>query len=178
MACARFGPEIRLAVEGGVWSLEQGVELGTEDAEMMARQGTYYVPGAQLFYEADEKTKSIVVDRTRREYDGMAERLLVSIARARRAGVRIAAGSDAMYHTHGQNARELVALVMTGLTPRQAIVAATRIAAEACGIDHLVGTLEPGKLADMLLVKGNPLEDIRILTEQDRLTVFKEGLLV
>jgi imidazolonepropionase-like amidohydrolase len=77
---------------------------------------------------------------------------------------------------HGRNARELALLVRHGLSPMDAIVAATRTAAEACRVDGKVGTLEVGKAADLLVVKGDPLSDISLLQDQSRLLmIMKEG---
>jgi imidazolonepropionase-like amidohydrolase len=100
-----------------------------------------------------------------------------SFRRAVEAGVKIAAGTDAIDDKmHGKNARELELMVRYGFTPMQAIVAATKTSAETCRVDDKVGTLEPGKLADLLVVDGNPLDDITILQDPSRLMlVMKEG---
>jgi len=79
----------------------------------------------------------------------------------------------------GGNADELQALVEEiGFSPMQAIVVATRNGAEVCRMADRVGTMETGKLADLILVEGDPLNDIRILKEKERLTVFKQGMMV
>jgi len=102
-----------------------------------------------------------------------------SFRMALKAGVKIALGTDAGFNTcfHGNNALELEYLVKHGLSPMQTILAATRNAADALGQSDKLGTIEPGKLADMVVVDGNPLEDIKILQEQSKIAlVMKSGL--
>jgi imidazolonepropionase-like amidohydrolase len=90
----------------------------------------------------------------------------------------MALGTDCIDDSmHGRNARELQLMVQHGLSPSQAIVAATKTAAEVCRVDDKVGTLEPGKLADLLVVDGDPLADIAVLGDSSRLhLVMKEGV--
>jgi len=86
----------------------------------------------------------------------------VGFCRAVEVGARIAMGSDAgsPFNDHGRNWRELIYMVDNGMTPMQAIVAATKNGAELLGLDDEIGTLEAGKRADVIVVDGNPLEDI------------------
>jgi imidazolonepropionase-like amidohydrolase len=108
---------------------------------------------------------------------------LTSLSRAKDAGVSIAAGSDCSgggmggdLLRHGENAKELQYLVMNGLTPMEALVAGTRNVAEAFGVSHLIGTIEAGKLADILVVNGDPLKDVVVLQDRMRIeTVIKNG---
>jgi imidazolonepropionase-like amidohydrolase len=97
--------------------------------------------------------------------------------KAAKAGVKIATGTDIIHDSlHGTNARELELMVRYGFTPMQAIVAATKNSAEVCRVSDKVGVLEPGKLADILVVDGNPLEDIAVLQDKARLKlVMKAG---
>jgi imidazolonepropionase-like amidohydrolase len=101
----------------------------------------------------------------------------VSLERAKKAGVKICTGTDAgFWQCHGENARELEELVHGGFTPMEAIVAATRASAECLDMDHEIGTIEPGKYADLVVVDGDPLADVRILQDPARIVqVFKGG---
>ena len=86
------------------------------------------------------------------------------------------AGTDAGGWGHGNNAEELECLVEAGMTPMQALVAATAWASECCGLEKEVGTVERGKLADLLVVDGDPLSDIKVLQDKSRIKlVMKEG---
>jgi imidazolonepropionase-like amidohydrolase len=81
------------------------------------------------------------------------------------AGVKIAFGTDAGVSKHGRNADEFELMVKHGMTPSQAIVAATRNAADLLGLADEIGSLEPGKQADLIAVRGNPLEDVTLLKQ-------------
>jgi imidazolonepropionase-like amidohydrolase len=89
------------------------------------------------------------------------------------AGVKIAFGTDAGVSLHGRNADEFELMVRHGMTPSQAIVAATRNAADLLGLGDRIGSLEPGKQADLIAVRGNPLEDVAVLKQVD--VVMKGG---
>ena len=91
------------------------------------------------------------------------------------SGVRIAMGADTAVGPHGTNVEELSLMVENGMTPMQAIVASTKTASEAIHMSDDIGILETGKLADILVVNGNPLEDISILENQDNLRVIMQG---
>jgi len=91
-------------------------------------------------------------------------------------GVPIAMGTDTGVGPHGTNAEELALMVENGMTPMQAIVATTKTAAACARLGHLVGTIEPGKRADLLGVKGDPLADIAVLQDKDNIRlVLKDG---
>ena len=90
------------------------------------------------------------------------------------AGVQMAMGADA--GPHGENARELVLMVEAGMPASDGIVAATSMAARACGLEDEIGTVEVGKRADLLVVDGDPLEDVRVVADRDRIwLVLKDG---
>lgn len=100
-----------------------------------------------------------------------------TLTRAHQAGVKIAIGTDSGFWIyHGENATELEELVKGGFTAMEAIEAATRVGAECLGLQQEIGTLEEGKLADFIVINGNPLDNIHILQEENRiLQVFKAG---
>jgi len=109
------------------------------------------------------------------------EDAMCSVQRALQFGIPIAMGSDAAtpYNYHGDNAMELVWMEEAGLSPMQTIVATTANAARALGWDRWLGTLEPGKVADLVVVSGNPLENMRLLADRRNIKlVLKNGQIV
>jgi imidazolonepropionase-like amidohydrolase len=162
-AHAQGNSGIKACIRAGVDSIEHGFHLDEEACEMMVRAGTYYVPtlaaGASLTRDGvSDKLPKYVVAKSL----AAREVVISSFGMALAHGVKIAAGTDAgsPYNHHGENAQELELMVRYGMGPMAAIVAATRVAAECLAIDHLVGTLEPGKLADLVVLDGDPLADI------------------
>ena len=106
----------------------------------------------------------------------MVDTHTASFAKAVAAGVKVAMGTDSGVTPHGQNLRELGLMVEGGMSPMQAIVATTRSAAELMGLESELGTLEPGKRADLVLVEGDPLE---VEALADRVTaVYQDGVRV
>ncbi len=175
---------IRNALEAGVDHIEHGSCLHEDPAAIafMAAHGIFLVPTLKAFAVAvargtDAGIPGWMVEQNRDE----SENSILSLKRAIAAGVRIALGTDAggPLNRHGENADELVYMVEAGMSPMQAIVAATRTAAECIGLADRVGTLEPGKLADLLVVSGDPLADIAVLTNPQAIDlVFKGGVVV
>jgi imidazolonepropionase-like amidohydrolase len=158
---------IKNAVRAGVDSIEHGIYLDDEAVALMRERGTVLVPtliapvqisrhGIAAGVPAFMVEKSDRVQSVHRE----------SFTRALHAGVRIAMGTDAgtPFNRHGANAEELALMVAAGMTPAQALVAATRTAAELLGLAEQTGTLAPGKQADLLVVEGDPLSEIGVLS--------------
>ncbi|PSK85016.1 imidazolonepropionase-like amidohydrolase [Murinocardiopsis flavida] len=162
----------KAAVRNGVRSIEHGNHLDDETLAMMAERGTWLVPtlsaglGLRRAIEGGEQYPDHVLAKI--EESGGS-----SVARAVRAGVPIAMGTDTPLIPHGENLTELRLLVDEGLTPAQALHAATLSAAELMGLDAELGSLEPGKRADLVLVDGDPL-DIDDLSGRIR-TVYQDG---
>jgi imidazolonepropionase-like amidohydrolase len=175
MCHALGGPGLRLALEAGVDSIEHGCYLD-EDPElipMMAARGTFFVPTLTVYEYHSESKAAHVRERSR----ALREHHLASIQRALAAGVKVVAGTDAGGHGHPPNAAELPHLVAAGLTPLQAIRAATGWAAECVGLEREIGTLEKAKRADLVVVAGDPLADVRILQSAERIRlVVKDGV--
>jgi imidazolonepropionase-like amidohydrolase len=130
----------------------------------MAKHGTILVPTLSVFDHVAESDAYPAWMRDRGRRLGESARLTVEAAR--KQGVAIAMGADAP--PHGGNAQELVRLADAGLTPLEALAAATGVAARACRVDRQVGTVEPGKVADLVAVDGNPLTDRRSSTTAAR----------
>ncbi len=167
------GDGLRVAVEAGVDSIEHGCYLADEP-ELIARmadRGTFFVPTLTV-YEFHRESQS---PHVRERALALQRPHTESIQRALAAGVHVVAGTDAGGHEHGINAREIVLLEQAGLTPMQAIQAATGWAAECLGLGSEIGTVEPGKLADMIAVGGNPLEDIAVLEDHQRIALVIKG---
>jgi imidazolonepropionase-like amidohydrolase len=177
MCHALGGPGLRLALEAGVDSIEHGCYLD-EDPElipMMVERGIALTPTLLVYEYHSESKAPHVRERSR----ALREHHRESIRRALAAGVRVVAGTDAGGHGHPPNARELPLLVAAGLTPMQAIQAATGWAAECVGLGREVGTLEKGKRADLIAVSGDPLADIGVLADPARIRlVLKDGIVV
>ena len=175
VAChAVGGPGLRTAVEAGVDSIEHGcyLDLDHDLLRMMADKDITLVPTLTVFahHSAEGNPVAQVEAREFREHH------IETVQQAMRYGVRVVAGTDAGGWFHGNNAVELDMLVDAGMTPMQAITAGTREAAACCGLAGDLGTLEAGKLADLIVVDGNPLSDVTVLQERERIRlVMKEG---
>ena len=168
---------IKIAVRAGVASIEHGSFLDEEGAKLMAERGTFLVPTLSAGEAAEAAAKRGVLKGLR------AEKALAAAA-AMRNGVRyavrnnvpIALGTDAGVDPHGANAHEFVLMVeWGGMTPMQSIVAGTSNAAKLLGWDKRVGTLAPGKLADVVAVTGDPTKDIHAM-EKGVSFVMKNGV--
>jgi imidazolonepropionase-like amidohydrolase len=174
MCHALGGPGLRTAIEAGVDSIEHGSYLD-EDPElipMMAEKGIFFVPTFTVYIFHREVSPPHVRVRGR----DLEPHHIESLHRALEAGVKVGAGTDAGGHQHHINARELQCMVEAGMSSMQALQAATGWAAECLGIDRDVGTIQPGKLADLVVVEGDPLQDITVLQDLQRIKlVFKEG---
>jgi imidazolonepropionase-like amidohydrolase len=151
---------IRNAVEAGVDSIEHGTEVDQETLALMQKKGTFLVPTSAAIssdYESATPTQ-------RAQMEPIMQSLRKEITNAVAAHVKIASGSDASNDdTQGKNALELVTLVKLGLTPLDAIRAATTTAAELMAWQDSVGSIDQGKFADLIAVSGDPLADISVL---------------
>jgi imidazolonepropionase-like amidohydrolase len=161
---------IRAAVEAGIDCIEHGSLMSDETLDLFVERGTFLVPTTYL---ADGMDVSHAPPELQAKAAEVFPRAKATIRKAIERGARIACGTDAPAIPHGRNAKELLALVDRGMTPLQAIRAATVVAAELIDVDDR-GRLEAGLLADVIAVPGNPLEDIG-LTEQVRF-VMKGGV--
>ena len=174
------GPGLRNAVEAGIDSIDHGFFITDEDVELMAKHGTYLVPTMNAVHAilkvVDRNPDAAIDPRSIAAAKVLIETHNESINRAIIGGVKITMGADAFGSDVGENLFELELLVNAGLTPLQAIVAGTKTGAELLDIADKLGTLEVGKIADMLVVEGNPLDDIKLLQNRDNLAIImKEG---
>ncbi|MUK90539.1 amidohydrolase family protein [Ornithinibacillus sp. L9] len=177
MAHAQGAEGIKNAVRAGIHSIEHGIFIDDEAVELMLENGTYLVPtllAPVAVLETAEETG--MPDTAVQKSKEVIEAHKASFTKAYKAGVKIAMGTDAGVMKHGTNLRELGLMVDAGMAPMDSIVATTKTAAECLGWDDKVGTLEQGKLADIIVVKGNPLEDIYSLANNDNIqVVIKNG---
>jgi imidazolonepropionase-like amidohydrolase len=169
---------IKNAVRAGVESIEHGVFLDEEAIAEMKASGTFLVPTlvapVWVIRNAERNPGSILPQSLRKSKEVMEDHK-ASFRRAVAAGVRIAMGTDSGVGPHGHNAEELALMVEGGLTPMQAIIATTKTASECAHMAHQVGTIEPGKFADLLIVDGDPLADITVLQDRERLKLIMQG---
>jgi imidazolonepropionase-like amidohydrolase len=152
---------IRNAVESGVDSVEHGTHVDKETLELMAAKGTFLVPTSAAVSSGYEAAKT---PQQRAEMEPTMQALRDEITNARALHVKIACGFDASNDDkQGKNARELVSLVKLGLTPLEAVQAATTVTADLLGWGDQIGSIEKGKFADLIAVDGDPLQDISVL---------------
>ena len=170
------------AIQAGVHSIEHATLMDGAAATMMKQQGVFMVPTlSALATTADCRLGCGIPESALDKAKSMTKRHQVSFKSALRDGIQIAMGTDAgtPFNFHGENAQELERMVAFGMSPMQAILASTSAAARLIGIQDQVGTIEKGKLADLLLVEGNPLRRIDLLRDRNRIIgVMQAGKLV
>ena len=173
MCHALGGPGLRMAIEGGAGSIEHGCYLAEEPdlLKMMADKGTFFVPTFEIY----EHHSTISAPHMRERAKSLMRIHQESMHQALAAGVKVAPGTDAGGYVHGDNAREIELLVERGMSTMQAIQAATGWAAECVGLEKDIGTVTPGKLADILVLDGDPLRDIGVLRDQGRFKLVMKG---
>ncbi len=167
---------IKNAVRAGIDSIEHGFFLDAEAIDMMLERGTFFVPTLAALYHIIEGglesgIPSYVVEKAARASDAQLD----SFRRAREAGVRVAAGNDGgtPFNTADNLSSELERMVDAGVSPADALETAHKTAAELLGLSGQIGTVEPGKLADLVVLDADPLADISAVRQV--LMVFKDG---
>jgi imidazolonepropionase-like amidohydrolase len=175
MAHAQGADGIKNAVRAGIRSIDHGIYLDDEAIELMKARGTWFVPtlvapqGVIDAVKAGVQLPPAVVDKAHR----VVEIHRTAFRHAVESGVRIAMGTDSGVTPHGRNLRELALMVDGGMTPAAALEATTRSAAQLLGLDADLGTLEAGKIADLVLVDGDPYD---VATLPDRIEgIWKAG---
>ena len=172
-AHAHGGPGLRLAVQEGVRTIEHGALASDEDIALMIERGVWLICTFSIFMhptgiEQGDGQRAAIMDKVRWARRVVSENFPRHLA----SGVRFACGTDSM---HGLMPFELQTLVRLGVSPHDALLAGTRWGAEACRIDGEVGTLEPGKRADLVAVDGDPLKDIAALERVS--LVMRDGVI-
>ncbi len=173
MCHALGGPGLSMAIKGGAGSIEHGCYLGEEPEllKIMADKGTFFVPTFEIYEFHSTISAPHMVERAKSLMRVHQESMHQALA----AGVKVVPGTDAGGYVHGDNAREIELLVERGMSNAQAIQAATSWAAECVGLDKDIGTVAPGKLADLLVLDGDPLRDISVLRDQSRFKLVLKG---
>jgi imidazolonepropionase-like amidohydrolase len=173
MCHALGGRGLRIAIEAGVDSIEHGCYLDEEPEllDAMAERGIFFVPTFAV-YDFHRKSP---LPHIRERAHHLRQHHIESLRRALAAGVKIAAGTDAGGHGHPKNAMEIECLVKAGMSPLQALRAATGWAAECLGREEQIGTVEKGKLADLVVVAGDAVADVTILRDPERIALVLKG---
>ena len=173
MCHALGGPGLRMAVEGGVGSIEHGCYLAEDPdlLKMMADMGTFFVPTFEIYEFHSSVSAPHMIERAKILMGVHQESMHQALA----AGVKVVPGTDAGGYVHGDNAREIELLVERGMSTTQAVQAATGWAAECVGLDKDIGTVAMGKLADLLVLDGDPLRNISVLRDQARFKLVLKG---
>jgi imidazolonepropionase-like amidohydrolase len=179
IAIHTYGPDgARDAVRAGADSIEHATGMDEATIAEMARRKTFYVPTIDHNrYYVDNYRKLNYPPSAVDDLQGYIARNLETARQAFRGGVRFAMGSDAVYTMFGENTRELGWFVKAGMTPEQALRAATANGAELLGMEKSLGAIRPGFIADIAAVEGDPLADIDVVIQRVR-WVMKGGAVV
>ncbi|QSX30184.1 amidohydrolase family protein [Shewanella cyperi] len=168
---------IRRAILAGVNTIEHGTYMDKDLFPLMKKHNVALVPTLMAGEYVTEKAKidGFFPELVRPKAAEIGPKIQTTFAAAYKAGVRIAFGTDAGVFEHGDNAREFSLMVAAGMPPMKAIQSATSVAAEVLG-EPKIGILEPGRFADVVGVRGNPLKDIQLLERVS--LVIKDGKVV
>lgn len=178
MAHAQGSTGIKNAILAGISSIEHGIYLTDEIIELMLQKDVFLVPTLSAVHHIiTHGTEGGIPEYGVRKAREVAETHFQSVAKAYKAGVKIAMGTDAAtpYNFHGKNAFELELLVKAGMTPKDALLAGTKMGAELMGWGDRMGSLKEGYWADLILVNGNPLEDVRVLQDTGKILMVVKG---
>jgi imidazolonepropionase-like amidohydrolase len=175
MAHAYNDESVRNCLEAGVRSIEHGNLIDEETARLITQAGAYLVPTLITYEALSKEGKSYnVPEDVIRKIDEARELGIQALRFAREAGVRIASGSDLLGPLQDRKARELE-IKTEVLSPMESLVSATKTNASLFGMEDEIGTVEEGKLADLLVVDGNPLENIAVLQKKSNLMLIMKG---
>jgi imidazolonepropionase-like amidohydrolase len=168
---------IHRAIKAGVTSIEHGTYMDKDTFKLMKEYGTYYVPTIMAGEWVAKKAEidGFFPDLVRPKARQIGPLIQQTFTDAYQAGVKIAFGTDSGVSAHGDNAQEFSLMVAGGMPAIEAIRSATLYAAKLLAIDDTLGSVEAGKLADLIAVKGDPLSDITLLQQVQ--FVMKDGVI-
>ncbi len=176
VACHAHGAEgIRRAILGGVASIEHGTLMNEEDMELAKKYNTYYVPTLTAQHSCMDSARipgyfpKVIAEKAL----SICPKGTLTFSKAYKKGLKIAFGTDAGVFAHGKNAKEFTYMVEAGMSPMDAVLTATKVASELLGISEERGTLEKGKMADLVAVDEDPM--VNISTLEKVCFVMKEG---
>ncbi|MGW0649785.1 amidohydrolase family protein [Streptomyces umbrinus] len=165
---------IKNALRGGVSSIEHGYLIDDEGIDLMLEKGAFVVPTLSTFHMGRDRYTAEAYEKKIRMADAATERLSEAVRR----GVKVALGTDAGAVPHARNLEELGHMVKLGMSPLDVIRAGTLNAAQLMGLDETLGTIEPGKTADLVVCDGDPVADIDVLADPANVVlVMQEGRL-
>jgi imidazolonepropionase-like amidohydrolase len=153
---------MKAALKAGVDGIEHGTFMDDEIMDTMKKRGVFYVPTALAGATVAEyaRTQDFMPKAIREKALAVGPNILSTVTKSHAAGIRIAFGTDTAVSPHGQNAKEFALMVKAGMTPMEAIAAATVTAAEHIGHAAHLGSIEPGKAADIIATAGSPLANV------------------
>ena len=153
------------AIKAGVDSIEHGTYMDKTTMAMMKKQGTYFVPTISAGKWAEEKSRiaGFFPDLVRPKAATIGGKIQDTFAAAYKAGVKIAFGTDAGVFEHGNNWREFIYMTEVGMPAMEAIQSATIEGARLLGVEAELGSIKVGKIADIIAVPGDPLQDIQLM---------------
>ena len=175
LAHAYSGSAVRAAIQAGVRSIEHGNLVDEAGAQAIREAGAFLVPTMVTYETIWREGKSYGIGEHQLQKINMARELSVQgLTHAYRAGCKIGSGSDLLGDMQAQRPVELE-LKGQVMRPMEVLLSATRVNAELFRMEDRIGSVEPGKYADLLVVKGNPLKDLRVFQNQDNLHLIMKG---
>src|SRR6266542_1502297 len=175
LAHAYSGSAVRAALQAGVRSIEHGNLIDEAGARDIKKAGAYLVPTMVTYEVISREGKGYGITEHQMQKINMArEKSVRGLAHAYRAGCKIGSGSDLL---GDMQAHRTVELELKGqvMKPMEVLLSATRVNADLFRMDKEIGSVEPGKYADLIVIKGNPLEDLRVFQNQDNLHLIMKG---
>ena len=167
---------IRRSVIAGVDSVEHGTFMDDQDIQLMKEHGTFYCPTVYTGqFVAQQAAKGAYPRTVAKKALEVGPQIMKTVTRAYKGGVKFAYGTDAGVYPHGQNWEDFIYLVKAGLPPAYTLQMATLNAAQLLGHDDQIGTVSPGKYADLVAVPGDPLDDITVMSKVS--FVMKAGVI-